>query len=223
MQKIYEIIKSASSDETINKENESIGESDLVSLLIKTLYGGSIIRITSSDKTHYCNVILDRIVDYSDETLETSNLSVTSITEISESELLTDETIKSRYLAFLENVQQILKRNYMANIKTNQELKNALRSKGYNDIEVTDYFDAGAFEFVGFSLVGISGRVSFEYMRDKDEGQILLPRKATKEKAKYKSLPLSTVEQVFYLARENADTLQESKVLEKAIKRTIED
>ena len=223
MQKIYEIIKSASSDETINKENKSIGESDLVSLLIKTLYGGSIIRITSSDKTHYCNVILDRIVDYSDETLETSNLSVTSITEISESELLTDETIKSRYLAFLENVQQILKRNYMANIKTNQELKNALRSKGYNDIEVIDYFDAGAFEFVDFSLVGISGRVSFEYMRDKDEGQILLPRKATKEKAKYKSLPLSTVEQVFYLARENANTLQESKVLEKTIKRTIED
>lgn len=223
MQKIYEIIKSASSDETINKENEDIGESDLVALLINTFYGGSIIRVTTPDKTHYCNVILDRIVDYSDESLENSNLSITSITAISERELLTDETIKSRYLTFLENVQQILKRNYMTNIKDNQELKNSLRNKGYNDIEVTDYFDAGAFEFVDFSLLGISGRVSFEYMRDKEKGQILLPRKATKEKAKYKSLPLSTVEQVFYLARENADTLQKSKVLEKAIKKTVED
>ena len=72
-------------------------------------------------------------------------------------------------------------------------------------------------------MLGSLGRVSFEYMRDKEDKQIFFPRKVAKEKAKYKTLPQPTVERVFYLARENSDPIQKSKTLEKTIKSIVED
>lgn len=223
MQNLHELIKRACNGETKNKENEDIGESDLVSLLIKTLYGGSIIRIISGKKTHYCNATLGRIVDYSGDKIENYTLTPEEITEINEEELLEDEKIRARYLTFLENIQRILKESYKEKIKNDSTLNASLRNKKYTDIEVTDYFDAGAYEFVSFSLLGSLGRVSFEYMRDKEDKQIFFPRKVAKEKAKYKTLPQPTVERVFYLARENSDPIQKSKTLEKTIKSIVED
>ena len=84
MQNLHELIKKACNGETKNKENEDIGESDLVSLLIKNLYGGSIIRIISGKKTHYCNATLGRIVDYSGDKIENYTLTPETITEINE-------------------------------------------------------------------------------------------------------------------------------------------
>lgn len=217
MKTLYEIIKKSFSRN--NGKNSETGESDLVALLINSLYAGTIIKIKVPSKTHYCNVINGEIIDYSDEVLEEYELDETSVTQVDESELLDDENTKERYLIFLRRVLKTTKNALNNELRNEAYIDIALKSKNFYDLEIEDFYDGGAYEMVSFFLASPTKRTQYKYIRDKEDDIITLTTHSRKEAEK--NIPLPIVRQIFDLARENKETISTIKHLEKVVRKTV--
>lgn len=70
---------------------------------------------------------------------------------------------------------------------------------------------------VGFTLGTATEKKNYEYLRDKEDGTIALTSKMKRATPKIKNPNPQVIEQVFALGRENKDTIETLKVLEKTL------
>lgn len=218
MKALHEIIENSWSEISINEDDYHIGQSDITALVVNTLFGGRIIKMTTPTKSHYCNIINGIIVDYTNEPFKDYTLSETSIDEVGEESLLENPSIKKRYLSLLKTIYQNLKTNFSTqlNSHTSNEGQEPIDSP-YTFLELNDYYDGGAYEMVGFTLGTATEKKNYEYLRDKEDGTIALTSKMKRATPKIKNPNPQVIEQVFALGRENKDTIETLKVLEKTL------
>lgn len=217
MQVLHRIIEKAWTEETTNKENPNIGQSDITALIIKALLGGRIVRLKTKDKDHYCNIINSTIVDYTNESFADYHLSATSIFEVEETELLENEELRQRYLTFLGNINHLTREELTVNLTEGSKAISLIDKKQgpYTSLDLNDYYDGGAYEMVGFTLGTINRTDYFEYIKDKEDGTVYTTSRTKKSIPKTPKLNPAVIEQVFSLARENKDTIETIKILEK--------
>ena len=218
MKALHEIIEKSWSEINLNEDDYHIGQSDITALVVNTLFGGRIIKMTTPTKSHYCNIINGIIVDYTNEPFKDYTLSETSIDEVGEESLLENPSIQKRYLSLLKTIYQNLKANFSTqlNSHTSNEGQETVDSP-YTFLELNDYYDGGAYEMVGFTLGTATEKKKYEYLRDKEDGTIALTSKMKRTTTKIKNLKPQVIEQVFALGRENKDTIETLKVLEKKL------
>ena len=218
MKALHEIIEKSWSEINLNEDDYHIGQSDITALVVNTLFGGRIIKMTTPTKSHYCNIINGIIVDYTNEPFKDYTLSETSIDEVGEESLLENPSIQKRYLSLLKTIYQNLKANFSTqlNSHTSNEGQETVDSP-YTFLELNDYYDGGAYEMVGFTLGTATEKKNYEYLRDKEDGTIALTSKMKRTTTKIKNLKPQVIEQVFALGRENKDTIETLKVLEKKL------
>lgn len=217
MQVLHRIIESSWTEETANLENQNIRQSDITALVIKALLGGRIIRLKTDTKDHYCNIINSTLVDYTNESFADYHLTETSISEIDESELLEKEELRERYLIFLRNINRTIQEEFKTKLAEDSKRVGLIGTKEspYTSLDLTDYYDGGAYEMVGFTLGTISKKAHYEYIKDKEDGTISMTSRAKKTSQKEQKLNPISIDQVFNLARENKNSIESIKILEK--------
>lgn len=217
MQVLHRIIESSWTEETANLENQNIGQSDITALVIKTLLGGRIIRLKTDTKDHYCNVINSTLVDYTNESFADYHLTETSISEVDESELLEKEELRQRYLVFLRNIGHTIQEKFKTKLAEDSKRVGltGTSNSSYTSLDLTDYYDGGAYEMVAFTLKTTTKEAHYEYIKDKEDGTISMTSRAKKTSPKDQKLKPTIIEQVFSLARENKNSIESIKILEK--------
>lgn len=225
MQVLHRIIESSWSEETANLENQNIGQSDITALVIKTILGGKIIRLKTNTKDHYCNVINSTLVDYTNESFADYHLTETSISEVDESELLEKEELRQRYLIFLKNITHTIQEEFKAKLAEDSERVGltGTNNSPYIYLDLTDYYDGGAYEMVAFTLKTASKSVHHEYIKDKEDGTISMTSRTKKTSQKDQKLNPTIIDQVLSLARENKSSIESIKILEKKVSSLVTD
>ncbi len=91
-----------------NKDNKSLGQSDVTALVVNDCYGGKIMCCMTSIGSYYYNLIDDKIVDLTGEQFLGEIPLYNEGRERTREFLLNDDDTRLRYIMLLKNVKSIL-------------------------------------------------------------------------------------------------------------------
>lgn len=99
-------------DETLknkwNENNPALGQSLVTALAVNEFLGGTIVLTSSKIGNHYYNVIDDKIIDFA---YIGSTVPYKGKLAFSREYLLQDEETKEKYMIFLNNIKENMKKN----------------------------------------------------------------------------------------------------------------
>ena len=97
-------------NEEWNRANVTAGQSDVSSMLVFDMFGGSIHKSEIDGKTHYFNKINGNVIDITREQYEIAKIPVSynEGEEISRNELASDEELAKRYKLLLKRISEYL-------------------------------------------------------------------------------------------------------------------
>ncbi len=100
-----------------SNDNKCLGQGTITALIINDIYGGKIVRTSTSVGDHYYNVIDDKIVDLTARQIP-EEPQYEYFSEVNRDELLSNDDIKERYTLLLRNVRSTLTNKIM--VKTSE-------------------------------------------------------------------------------------------------------
>lgn len=130
---LYRIIEMSFEKETCysfsqdqwNRENPSLGQCAITSLIVNDFMGGKIMRCMCGDVSHYYNIVNDQILDLTVEQFNDNIPVYQNGIEMTREYILFNEDTKSRYLKLLNNVRNNFKEfgnyEYKLRDKNNKE------------------------------------------------------------------------------------------------------
>ncbi len=97
-------------NEAWNRANVTAGQSDVSSMLVFDMFGGSIHKSEIDGKAHYFNKINGNVIDITREQYEIAKIPVSydESEEISRAELASDEEREKRYKLLLKRISEYL-------------------------------------------------------------------------------------------------------------------
>lgn len=114
-----------SSQEQWSKENPSLGQCAVTSLVVNDFMGGKIMRCMCGDVSHYYNIVNDQILDLTVEQFNDNIQDYQNGIERTRGYILSNEDTKRRYLKLLNNVRNNFKKfgnyEYKLRDKNNKE------------------------------------------------------------------------------------------------------
>ncbi len=195
-----------------NENSPSLGQSSITSLIVNDIYGGKIIKFMTPTESHYCNLLEDKVVDFTKNQIVRETHELQNWEVIKRENLITDDDTRKRYKELLGKVRCVLLEKGFEEITKKVSL-NKYRDYldqyyPFVDFEIDEYSRDHDYEYTRFTLEAQNTGLVIKVKHDLKSDQYTCSLKEGQE-----IFPTEFLKSVFDIARE----YQENFVLEKKL------